>query len=203
MDALDEDITFELDDALLNFVRESTKHFDNSHNHIHALKVTQNAHKIMKSIRASGGYNEKFLTYVSMLHDVRDHKYPESISRDEMERFIELHLGRGYSGGVFLIIDNVSFSKENRGDRKEVGVFYEDYLTALSDADRLEAIGAIGIRRCEEFTLTHGGKVPEDVIKHCHEKLLRLLPDGFIKSPLARKMAEPLHEEILDYINSR
>jgi uncharacterized protein len=202
MDFFTKHDSFELDDVLLNFVKESTKHFDDSHNHVHAMKVTQNAHKIMKSIRGSRGYNEKFLTYVSMLHDVRDHKYPESISKEELVKFVEFHLGKELVNGVFLIIDNVSFSKENTGKREDVGEFYTDYLTALSDADRLEALGAIGIQRCEEFTLAHGGKVPEDVVKHCHEKLLRLLPEGFIKSPLARKMAEPLHQEILDYVKS-
>ena len=187
---------------LLNFVKESTKNFDDSHNHVHAMRVTENAHKIMESIRGTTGYNKKFLTYASMLHDVRDHKYPESISREELEKFVECNLGRDLAKGLFLVIDNISFSKEDKGKREDVGAFYHDYLTAISDADRLEALGSVGIKRCEEFTLAHGGKVPEDVVKHCHEKLLRLLPEGFIMSSLARKMAEPLHQEILDYVKS-
>lgn len=176
-----------VDNKLLQFVKESTKIFDDSHNHIHALKVTDNAHKIMRSIRGARGYNEKFLTYITMLHDVCDHKYPESIPKEKLVSFIEYELGTELGQKAIFIIDNSSFSKENKGSQADVGDLYRDYLIALTDADRLEALGKIGIERCEEFTRTHGGKVPEDVIKHCHEKLLRLLPEGFIKSPFAKK----------------
>ena len=38
------------------------------------------------------------------------------------------------------------------------------------------------------------------VINHCHEKLLKL-KDYFIVTPYVKKLAEPLHQEILDYVD--
>jgi uncharacterized protein len=183
---------------LITFVTESTKIFDDSHNMIHAQAVTKTTHEIMQSFNAP--YDEHFVTMIAMLHDVCDHKYPESIKRSDLSDFIKLHMPDEQAKYADLIIDNVSYSKESKGLREILPEPYNTYLTALTDADRLEAIGKIGIKRCETFTREHGGKVPEDVIKHCHEKLLRLLPDGFIKTPYARKLAEPLHQEIVDYV---
>jgi len=185
-------------DYLLSFVTEVTKIFDDSHNVTHAQAVTKTTHEIMQSF--STPYDEHFVTMIAMLHDVCDHKYPESIKRSDLSDFIKLHMSDEQAKYADLIIDNVSYSKESKGLRVILPEPYNTYLTALSDADRLEAIGKIGIDRCETFTREHGGKVPEDVIKHCHEKLLRLLPDGFIKTPYARKLAEPLHQEIVDYV---
>lgn len=183
---------------LIDFVTESTKIFDDSHNVCHALAVTKTCHEIMQSLGPT--YDEHFISMVAMLHDVCDHKYPESIKRSELTDFIRLHLSDEQTHFANLIIDNVSYSKEAKGLREILPEPYNTYLTALSDADRLEAIGKIGIERCETFTREHGGKVPDDVVKHCHEKLLRLLPENFIKTPYARSLAEPLHKEIVDYV---
>jgi uncharacterized protein len=191
-------MTTPIPDYLIEFVTQSTKIFDDSHNVCHAQAVTKTTHQIMKSLGTP--YDEHFVSMVAMLHDVCDHKYPESIKRSELSDFIKLHLSDEQAKYADLIIDNVSYSKEAKGLRENLPEPYNTYLTALSDADRLEAIGKIGIVRCETFTREHGGKVPDDVIKHCHEKLLRLLPDGFIKTEYGRKLAEPLHQEIVDYV---
>lgn len=95
----------------------------------------------------------------------------------------------------------MSWSKENKGLTDLKYKPDERYLIALTDADRLEAIGKVGLDRCITFALAHGKLVPEDVIKHCHEKLLRLLPERFIKTEYARILAQPLHDEIVDYVD--
>ena len=75
--------------ALLNFVKESTKHFDSSHNHEHAEKVFDNTMTIINSMYTSkADYDEELITFAALLHDVRDHKYPESISEEAMNSFI-------------------------------------------------------------------------------------------------------------------
>ena len=97
-----------------------------------------------------------------------------------------------------MLIDNVSFSKEDKIRKglcsaPEIYPELHPYLQALRDADRLEAIGQIGIERCIEFTKSIGGNVPADVVTHCYEKLLRLYDEKFIVSEEARKRAVPLH----------
>ena len=70
---------------------------------------------------------------------------------------------------VIFMIENVSFSKEDKVRKGlvakvDIPTHLIPYMIALRDADRLEAIGQIGIERCIQFTLANGGKVPEDVV---------------------------------------
>lgn len=187
-----------VDSDLLNFVIESTKIFDDSHNHVHALAVNNTAHIIMQSIRKE--YDVKLLTYIAMLHDVCDHKYKNSIPKEKLSEFISTHLSAENGPAIMKIIDNISFSKEDKGLIEPIQEQYVDYLIAVSDADRLEALGKVGLERCIEFTKAINGVVPDDVIRHCHEKLLRLLPENFIKTELGKSMAVPLHDYIANYV---
>lgn len=188
-----------MSDALETFVRLHTKDFDDSHNIEHALAVYKNAKTI--AIEVYPNYDPDIIRFSAMLHDVCDHKYKDkhSISKQERDEFIKSHLGQEKGQIVIDIIENMSYSKEVKGLRKSV---HQPYLNILSDADKLEAIGTIGINRCIDYTKAHGGRVPEDVIEHCHEKLLRLYNDCFIRTEKGRQMALPLHKEIEDYVLS-
>ena len=69
-----------------DFVKESTKHFDSSHNHEHAWIVYQNALKIIKTVIED--YDHDLIMHAALLHDVCDHKYPQSIPRSALDAFI-------------------------------------------------------------------------------------------------------------------
>eukprot|EP00347_Sterkiella_histriomuscorum_P015342 403357383 len=193
--------------SLIDFVKESTKHFDSSHNHEHAEKVYSNTMTIINSMYPNKDYDEELITFAALLHDVRDHKYPESISEEEMNMFIFEHVGEVKGKQVLTVIENVSFSKEEKLRKSQNLSFHPDfpenlkpYLTALRDADRLEAIGQIGIERCVQFNVSHGYKYPEDVVQHCYDKLLRIFTEHFIVTEMGRKLAEPLHQDIVDFV---
>ena len=67
----------------------------------------------------------------------------------------------------------------------------------VQDADRLDAMGAIGIAR----TFAYGGKHSRSLdssIDHFHEKLL-LLKDG-LNTAKAREMAAPRHAFLEEFI---
>ena len=81
-------------------------------------------------------------------------------------------------------VNSVSFSK-NRG--KHPGTV-EGRI--IQDADRLDAIGAIGIARTFAYGGKHG-RTPEGSISHFHEKLL-LLKD-LMNTEKAKEMAESRH----------
>ena len=76
---------------IMAFVKESTKHFDSSHNDEHAWLVYSSAIKIMESIQED--YDYQLLSTAALLHDVCDHKYPESIPRAELDGYIEKMVG--------------------------------------------------------------------------------------------------------------
>jgi len=81
----------------------------------------------------------------------------------------------------------------------------------LSDADRLDAMGAMGIYRTVQYNLEHGYPV-ERVAQHIREKLLKL--EALLYTETAKKMAKGrtsllehylngLEEEFLDASNSK
>jgi hypothetical protein len=195
----------DLSNKLEEFVTISTRIFDDSHNHVHMKKVVSNSFDIIdndKEVQEKISEYPQIITLVMIvawLHDVRDHKYPNSIGQEEFESFVST-IDPDNLDIICKIIANISWSKEAKGQRESFEEPYQTVLNIVSDADRLEALGKIGIERCDIFTRERGGLVPADVITHCYEKLLRILPEGFIKTSYGKKLAEPLHQEIVDYI---
>jgi HD superfamily phosphodiesterase len=102
--------------------------------------------------------------------------------------------GQGQGAGVALKV-NVAIGgvlHERAGEPAE--------LVAVRDGDRLEALGEIGIWRCETFVKQRGGIVPDDVVQHCYDKLLRLVPENFIQSTAAMNEARRRHNIIVKYV---
>jgi len=181
------------DENVWNFVIESTKNFDWSHNHEHALAVATTACSIL---------NTKDVLHLALLHDICDHKYPESIDRNELSEWMFENLRstkyRSHSlvSHIDSLIDRVSFSKQKSTEK------YDETLIVVRDADRLEALGDKGIKRCIEVSNKLKLRVPDNVIKHCYDKLLKLLPKGYIVTNKARELAVPLHNQIVKYVRS-
>jgi uncharacterized protein len=172
------------DCSVLAFVQQNTQLFDESHNYKHALKVAYNATKIR---------NNKHVLYLALLHDVCDHKYPNAISRTTLSQYIQTYLSEYKE--IDVMIDEISFSKQKT--KAPVNAILE----AVRDGDRLEALGHIGIQRCEVFTRSIGGQIPQDVIIHCFDKLLRIVPEGYISSEKGRQLAVKRHNIIVGYVN--
>jgi len=178
---LDED-----DQKVLDFVKQHTLIFDESHDFRHALKVAYNATKIL---------NTKKVLYLALLHDVCDHKYANALKRELLTQYILCYLSE-YKD-IDTMIDKVSFSKQGTDFSP-----CDPVLEAVRDGDRLEALGEIGIKRCEAIVQMKGGKIPQDVIIHCFDKLLRLLPHGYICTKIGRQLAVEKHNVIVKYVNT-
>jgi len=156
----------------------------------HSIRVYKNACKIAE------GYPEADLVVValaSLLHDVDDHKlfntdnnmnaraflYSQDVEEDKVEFICE-------------VINGVSFS-QNKGKQPES---IEGKI--VQDADRLDAIGAIGIARTFAFGGKNGRSL-ESSLEHFSEKLL-LLKDE-MNTETAKKAAEIRHAYMQGFLS--
>jgi HD superfamily phosphodiesterase len=92
------------------------------------------------------------LLLAALCHDIVDSKYKElSIDRKELEEYLLIAVNNDSKKQerILNIIDNISWSKEVKGLRKPMDSEMDQYLlNVVSDADRLEAIGDVGVQRC-------------------------------------------------------
>lgn len=199
------------------FVAQVCADRDPSHGHEHMHSVAINSLFIYMNTE-SPLKNESvsdLVIAVAWLHDIIDHKYdPEKKLAGRMRTFLEGLFSPTDVQLIFDIIDRVSYSKENTAMKKKEKLDWQEVLgnagcfvrEIVSDADKLEAIGKIGIQRCMEYTSHHyfeknhkeisQQELVAEVVKHANEKLLRL-KDEFIRTTVGKKMAKPLHDEMI------
>ena len=198
---------------IIELCSKLTAEYDSSHDLQHHIDVYQNAIAILSKMIADRSismimfeYFLKFATYACLLHDTIDHKYPNNLeSKIKMvDDFLAQNLGM-YARDVKWVINNISFSKEvKQGYPSHPNALLLALRDIVSDADKLEAIGNKGIERCRQYTIASNPDLPEDeitklVVKHCHEKLLKL-KDSYIRFDYAKEIAEPLHNEIVTFV---
>lgn len=162
-------------------------------------------------IGQSEGANLYLTEMAALLHDVDDHKFNPEGSNKAREWLTKL--GEPEMEHILAIIDSVSY--------KGAGVVDAPWGIeglCLQDADRLDAMGAIGIARAFAYG-GHRGRVLYDpdmppvmhlsfeayrssnghTINHFHEKLL-LLKDR-MHTKWGRQMAIKRHQLMVDYLN--
>jgi len=188
-------------EAVHEYVKTNTQTFDASHDYAHAVAVHRNLLLIVDGNKHKKMvWDLELLEIVALLHDVCDHKY-KCNSIELLRLFLNKTLGETRGAMAMTLIENISYSKQLKHS-VQLEWPLDFYLDILRDADRLESLGKVGIERCTEYVRSKGGKIPEDVILHCHEKLIKLYPEHFIKTEFARSLAEPLHNEIIEWVNS-
>lgn len=124
-------------------VREVYAQFDASHDFQHIERVYQNALAILQSEPTA---DAKVVKIAVLLHDVSDKKYTDSKEQEE-QLIAELPVSEDKKQHIRDCIAQVSF---NGGNELEVTSLE---AKIVRDADRLDAIGAIGIAR----TFAYGG----------------------------------------------
>jgi HD superfamily phosphodiesterase len=143
------------------------------------------------------------------LHDVADHKYDdkEGTLEKKLDEFGHKHISNYPE--IKQVVKNVSYSSENNAIRAGEPLEYDKLLTPyyalvrhiVSDADKLEAIGKIGIERALGYT-RHANptyteaEVIANVRQHADDKLLRLATE-FIRTHTARIIARQRHDEMV------
>jgi uncharacterized protein len=202
--------------ASTDFVKKVCEGRDSSHGYEHMKKVSENAEDIYNNTESEykNDHVHELVMTVAILHDVNDEKYdPKKLLRQQIYEFLKQYYDETGTLLILNIIDRISYSKENNAIKNnqkldwhevlgDVGCFVRDIV---SDADKLEAIGKIGIERCIEYTKhqyfeKNNCEISQDelikkVIEHADEKLLRL-KDHFIRTEYGRKLAESLHKQM-------
>lgn len=189
----------------IEFVKEKLEGAEAGHDWFHIERVW----KLSKKIAETEECNTDVVELAALLHDIADPKFHNgdetlalTISRD----FLELQgVEESIIEQVLFIIQNISF--KNRGEAPQ-NLPIE--LKIVQDADRIDAIGAIGIARTFNFggfknnLMYHPDIAPKlgmskeeykksngTTINHFYEKLL-LLKD-LMNTKEGKKMAEERH----------
>lgn len=146
------------------------------HDWFHTERVYKNAIKIAQGEEKDNKIDYFILEVSALLHDVADHKFGYT-DLDRENIIIEMLQSQGVELEriklIVNIVNNVSFSKGNIPESIEGKI--------VQDADRIDAIGAIGIAR----TFAYGGAKGREIynpenregahsIYHFYEKLLLL-----------------------------
>lgn len=167
---------------------------DNSHDYHHILRVLSNAHRILiqePQSKSDDPYNASVVYLAALLHDVGDHKYAkpgedvDQVSRILLERGADKELATK----VQVIVKHVGYTNEVKNPQSVVDVLHRHpELAVVQDADRLDAIGAVGVGRCFAFGGAKGkGRPLAGAIEHFDEKLVKL-PD-MMKTKTGKAMA--------------
>ena len=173
----------------MEYIRELFAGNADGHGADHTLRVWRNA---MRIAEAEPGCDRQVVSLAALLHDADDHKLFSTEDNENARRFLDSRgMPKETADRICRAINAVSFSKngDKRPDTPEGRI--------VQDADRLDAIGAVGIARTFAFGGEHG-RGPDDSIAHVHEKLL-LLKDE-MNTDTAKAMAEERHAFMLAFL---
>ena len=197
----------------INFVKEKLEGAEAGHDWFHIERVW----KLSKKIAEKEGGNLEVIELSALLHDIADPKFhngDETLALKISQNFLEeLHVEGELIEQVLFVIKNISF--KNRAEAPENPPLE---LQIVQDADRLDAIGAIGIARTFNFggfknNLMYHPEIKPNLgmnkeeykksngttINHFYEKLL-LLKD-LMNTETAKRIASERHDFMLQFLD--
>ncbi len=197
----------------INFVKEKLEGAEAGHDWFHIERVW----KLSKKIAEKEGGNLEVIELSALLHDIADPKFhngDETLALKISQNFLEeIHIDTELIEQVLFVIKNISF--KNRAEAPENPPLE---LQIVQDADRLDAIGAIGIARTFNFggfknNLMYHPEIKPNLgmnkeeykksngttINHFYEKLLLL--KGLMNTETAKRIASERHDFMLQYLD--
>lgn len=193
-------------DKTILFVKQQLQNAEGGHDWFHIERVYKNALLIAENETC----NLEIVKLGALLHDIADSKFhdgDETIGPKVARKFLEAeNVKEKTITHILNIIENISFKGGNFDEK-----FSSKELDIVQDADRLDALGAIGIAR----TFNYGGfknraiynpniapnlnmskeeykNSEAPTLNHFYEKLL-LLKDK-MNTESGKKIAEKRHE---------
>jgi len=192
------------------YVQHHMSHYDGSHDYAHIHRVLALARQIASSSSPSPSttspkspstttYDPLTVALSALLHDVGDKKYlrpDEDASTLVQNVLLGFDAPEDLARKVQTIVSAISYSFEikNPGKVREVMAEYPE-LAVVQDADRLDALGAVGIGRAFTFGGAKGrNRGMGETIEHFTEKLERL--EGMMKTEVGKGMARERTERL-------
>lgn len=196
------------------YVKKQLKGAEGGHDWFHIQRVFRNTLLISKDEKV----NLRIVSLAALLHDIADakfHKGNEKIGPKKANKFLrKLEISKEERKEIVRIIKHISF-KNSLGKKKKS--YSSKELHVVRDADRLDAIGAIGIARAFNYG-GHAGRslydpeIPPNLtmdkaaykaskgptINHFYEKLLLLRDQMHTKT--GKRLAEERHQFMLNYL---
>ncbi|WLD23194.1 HD domain-containing protein [Flavobacterium dauae] len=199
-------------DQTIAFVKKELEGAEAGHDWFHIQRVYNNALNLLKTEQA----NDQIVVLGALLHDIADSKFhngDETIGPKKAMDFMTLiDISDEVKEHVVKIIENISFKGGNFNR-----TFQSKELEIVQDADRLDAIGAIGIARAFNYggfknrSIYNPSEKPKfgmtkeeykkhegSTINHFYEKLL-LLKD-LMNTETGKKLAENRHQYMEDFL---
>ncbi len=200
----------EITEAVREFVREAMRGHDTGHGWSHIDRVV----RLALHIRDCEGRGDRFIVELAaLMHDVGDHKFSTHDGPAEIKKVLDsLGVKNEVIEEVIKINKDISFSKGKKPSSECIE------LQIVQDADRLDAMGAIGIARAFNYggfkgneiydprerasdlpLLAATGRKGSSTVGHFYEKLL-LLRD-LMNTETGRKMARERHDFMVRYLD--
>lgn len=207
----------ELIEETIVFVMETLQHAEGGHDWFHIQRVFNNTMLIAKEEKV----DILVVSLGALLHDIADAKFyngDETIGPKMATDFLNsLDVSKEVIYHVVNIIKNISFKSGLDDGKIKKERFNSLELQVVQDADRLDALGAIGIARAFNYggfknRAIYNPAIPPNLnmskeeykkstaptINHFYEKLL-LLKDK-MNTKTGKQLAEKRHQYMLDYL---
>ncbi len=194
------------------FVQKTLEKAESGHDYWHIQRVL----KASITIAQNEGADMYIVQMGALLHDIADSKFhngDETVGPKVAKDFLlQENVDEQTIDHIVKIIENISFKNTFSGQK-----FTSKELEIIQDADRLDAIGAIGIARAfiygghknnlmydpdfvidENMTKEQYKKGSTATINHFYEKLLKL--KDLMNTKTGKKLAEDRHNFMLLFL---
>ncbi|KAI0143897.1 hypothetical protein F4776DRAFT_444302 [Hypoxylon sp. NC0597] len=188
--------------SVTEYVKSYMSNYDGSHDFSHIERVVGLAKYIHANSPETPPRDEQVVILSALLHDVGDRKYlkpGEDASTIVYELLKSLGASEQLAKRVQTVCLGVSYSSEIK-DLAQVQDLIKSHpeLAVVQDADRLDAIGGIGIGRVFTFGGARTQRSMADSVRHFHDKLLRL--ESMMKTDVGRELAKARTERMQEFL---
>ncbi|HEU24520.1 MAG: phosphohydrolase [Mesoaciditoga sp.] len=169
------------------------KKMEGSHDFDHVLRVV----RFCEIIGQNENAKMDILIPAAYLHDIarsleeKDKSVDHAIAGSKIALDFLKSIGHPYAEEISYVISVHRFSRGLVPQKLEAKI--------LQDADRLDAIGAIGIYRAIMYSALNGRNI-QDTISHFESKILNL--KDLMHTDTAKKMAEKRHQIVFEFVKS-